>query len=54
MLRLVAEGMTDAEIAEKLFLSRRTVSAHLRSVYNKVGIGSRAAAAVWAKEQGVI
>ena len=54
VLRLVAEGMTDAEIAEKLFLSRRTVSAHLRSVYNKVGIGSRAAAAMWAKEQGVI
>ena len=54
VFRLVAEGMTDAEIAEKLFLSRRTVSAHLRSVYNKIGIGSRAAAAVWAKEQGVI
>ncbi len=54
VLRLVADGLTDAEIAERLFLSRRTVSAHLRSVYNKIGIGSRAAAAVWAKEQGVI
>ena len=50
----MAEGLTDAEIAEQLFVSRRTVSAHLRSVYNKVGIGSRAAASVWAKEQGVI
>ena len=54
MLTLVAEGMTDAEIAERLFVSRRTVTSHLTSIYNKVGIGSRAAAAVWAKDQGVI
>ncbi len=54
VLRLVAEGLTDAEIAEKLFISRRTVTSHLTSVYNKIGIGSRAAASVWAKEQGVI
>ncbi len=54
VLQLVAGGLTDAEIADKLFLSRRTVSAHLRSVYNKIGIGSRAAAAVWAKEHRLI
>ncbi len=54
VLRLVADGLTDAQIADKLFLSRRTVSAHLRSVYNKIGIGSRAAAAVWAKEHRLI
>ncbi len=54
VLTLVAEGMTDAEIAERLFVSRRTVTSHLTSIYNKIGIGSRAAAAVWAKDQGVI
>ena len=54
VLKLVAEGLTDAEIAEQLFISRRTVTSHLTSIYNKVGIGSRAAAAVWAKDQGVI
>ncbi len=54
VLRLVAEGLTDAEVAERLFVSRRTVTSHLTSIYNKIGIGSRAAAAVWAKEHELI
>ncbi len=54
VLRLVAEGLTDAEVAEGLFVSRRTVTSHLTSIYNKIGIGSRAAASVWAKEHGLI
>jgi DNA-binding CsgD family transcriptional regulator len=54
VLRLVAEGLTDAEVADRLYLSPRTVSAHLRSVYNKIGVGSRAAAARFAVENGLI
>ncbi|MGA7670831.1 MAG: BREX system ATP-binding domain-containing protein [Nitrolancea sp.] len=54
VLQLVAEGLTDAEIAERLFISRRTVTSHMTSIFNKLGIGSRAAAAVWAKEHSVI
>ncbi len=54
VLRLVAEGLTDAETADRLFISRRTVTSHLTNIYNKIGMGSRAAAAVWAKEHGVI
>ena len=54
MLRLVAEGLTDAEIAERLFVSRRTVTSHLTNIYNKIGVGSRAAAAVWAREHELI
>ncbi len=54
VLRLVAEGLTDAEIADRLFISRRTVTSHLTNIYNRIGIGSRAAASVWAKEQGLI
>ncbi len=54
VLRLVAQGMTDAEVADQLFLSPRTVSAHLRSIYNKIGVGSRAAATRFAAEHGLI
>ncbi|HUP69997.1 MAG TPA: LuxR C-terminal-related transcriptional regulator [Acidimicrobiales bacterium] len=38
---LVAEGMTNAEVAEHLFVSVRTVESHLRSVFLKLGINSR-------------
>jgi DNA-binding CsgD family transcriptional regulator len=44
VLRLVAEGLTDAEVAERLFISRRTVTSHMTSIYNKLGVNSRAAA----------
>jgi DNA-binding NarL/FixJ family response regulator len=50
VLRLVAEGLTDAQVAERLVLSPRTVSQHLRSVYNKLGVSSRAAATRFAIE----
>jgi DNA-binding CsgD family transcriptional regulator len=44
VLRLVAEGLTDPEVAERLYVSPRTVSSHLTSVYTKLGVSSRAAA----------
>jgi DNA-binding CsgD family transcriptional regulator len=44
ILRLVAQGLTDAQIAEILVISPRTVNAHLRSIYQKLGITSRHAA----------
>jgi DNA-binding CsgD family transcriptional regulator len=44
VLRLVAEGLGDAEIANRLTLSRRTVQAHLRSIYQKLNVTSRTAA----------
>ena len=50
VLRLVAEGLTDARVAEELVLSPRTVSTHLRSIYSKLGIKSRAAATRFALE----
>ena len=54
VLRLVARGMTDAEIADALFISTRTVSGHLQSIYNKLGISSRSAATAFAYEQGLV
>lgn len=50
--RLVAEGLSNAEIAEALFVARSTVESHLKSVFSKLGIDSRAAlAAEFARRQ---
>ena len=53
-LRLVAQGMTNPQVAQRLYLSPRTVGQHLRSVYRKLGVTSRAAAAREALERGLI
>jgi predicted ATPase/DNA-binding NarL/FixJ family response regulator len=54
VLRLVAEGLTDPQVAERLYLSPRTVGFHLRSIYRKLGVPSRAAAAKAAVERSLI
>jgi DNA-binding CsgD family transcriptional regulator len=53
VLGLVAEGLTNAQVAEKLFLSPRTVNAHLNSVYRKLDLPSRGAAVRFAIEHGL-
>lgn len=54
VLVLVAEGMTDPQVAERLYLSPCTVGQHLRSIYRKLGVPSRAAAAREALQRGPI
>jgi DNA-binding NarL/FixJ family response regulator len=54
VLQLVARGMTNQEIAETLFLSRRTVHAHLRSIFHKLGVGHRSAATRYAVQHGLL
>jgi DNA-binding NarL/FixJ family response regulator len=53
VLRLVAEGLTDAQVAERLVLSLRTVHSHVRSVYRKLGVSSRSAATGYAIRHGL-
>jgi predicted ATPase/DNA-binding CsgD family transcriptional regulator len=50
VLRLLAGGLTDLQIAEKLVLSPRTVHAHISSIYNKLGVTSRSTATRYAME----
>jgi ATP/maltotriose-dependent transcriptional regulator MalT len=54
VLALVAEGLPNKGIAERLFLSEKTVSRHLSNIYTKIGVNSRAAATAFAFEQGVV
>jgi non-specific serine/threonine protein kinase len=50
VLRLLPTGLTYAQIADTLIISRRTVNAHLTSIYSKLGVNSRAAATRFAVE----
>ena len=53
VLQLLAEGLSNPEIATRLVLSRRTVDAHLRSIFDKLGVSTRTAAALKAKELAI-
>jgi predicted ATPase/DNA-binding CsgD family transcriptional regulator len=54
VLRLVASGLTDAQVAEKLVVSVRTVNAHLQSIYGKLDVQSRTAAVREADARNVL
>ena len=54
ILRLVADGQADSAIANSLHLSESTVKTHLRSVYSKLDVPSRAAAVAVALRSGII
>ncbi len=53
VLRLVAEGMTNAQIAAALVVSRATVASHVRAILNKTGCPNRSAAARWFATSGL-
>ena len=54
VLKPVAAGLTNAQVAKRLYISPRTVNAHLNSTYRKLGLGSHSAAARFAVEHGLI
>jgi DNA-binding CsgD family transcriptional regulator len=53
VLRVVAEGLTNAQVARRLHLSEHTVAAHLRSIFRKIAVASRSAATRYAIEHGL-
>jgi DNA-binding NarL/FixJ family response regulator len=54
ILRLVADGLSNREIAEQLFLSRHTVECHVKRIYRKLAVSSRTMAIRAARERGVL
>jgi HD-GYP domain-containing protein (c-di-GMP phosphodiesterase class II) len=53
VLRLLARGLNNPQIATSLVVSRKTVERHLENIYNKLGISSRTAAVAYAVQQGL-
>jgi len=54
VLRLVTLGMSNKDIAEKLFLSERTIKAHLTNIFNKLNVASRSEAIVKGLQWGLV
>jgi HD-GYP domain-containing protein (c-di-GMP phosphodiesterase class II) len=54
VLRLVSRGLSNAEIADRLVLSRRTVEHHVQDIYLKIGASTRAGAAMFAMQHGLL
>ncbi|MGH3135647.1 MAG: HD domain-containing phosphohydrolase [Gaiellaceae bacterium] len=54
VLRLIARGQSNREVAERLFISPKTVGRHVENLYRKIGVSSRAAAAVFAMENRLL
>jgi predicted ATPase/class 3 adenylate cyclase/DNA-binding NarL/FixJ family response regulator len=54
VLRLIAQGLTNAQVAERLVVSAHTVHAHLRAIYGKLDVTSRAAATRFAVEHHLL
>jgi len=54
VLQLIAKGLTNQQIASKLFLSIHTVKAHTRNIYGKLGVNNRTEAAARARTLGIL
>jgi DNA-binding NarL/FixJ family response regulator len=54
VLRLVADGLSNPQIAGRLVISRRTAERHVQDVYARIGVSSRAAAALYAMEHDLL
>ena len=52
--KLVAEGLSNREIGEQLFIAERTAEGHLEQIRNKLGFHSRAQVAAWAVANGLV
>ena len=52
VLKVAAKGMSNKDIGKTLFISERTVQAHMRSIFNKLGVGSRSEAILYSLKRG--
>ncbi len=52
VLKVAAKGMSNKDIANTLFISERTVQAHMRSIFNKLGVGGRSGAILYGLKRG--
>jgi DNA-binding CsgD family transcriptional regulator len=50
---LLAEGVSNAELAQRLFISRKTAAVHVSNILAKLGMGSRTEVAAWAIREGI-
>ena len=53
ILELVAQGLTNGEIARRLWVTETTVKFHLSRVYRKLGVSNRTSAALWLRDREV-
>jgi LuxR family maltose regulon positive regulatory protein len=54
VLQLIAEGLTNPEIASRVFLSLNTVKVHTRNIYGKLGVNNRTQASARARALGIL
>jgi DNA-binding NarL/FixJ family response regulator len=54
VLSLIAEGLTNVEIASELYLSTHTVKRHIANLFNSIGVSDRTEAAILALKHGII
>jgi LuxR family maltose regulon positive regulatory protein len=54
VLGLIAEGLTNQEVASRLFLSLHTIKAHTRNIYGKLGVHNRTEAVARGRALGVL
>lgn len=54
VLRLAARGLTTQQIADRLAISSKTADHHIQHIYTKIGVSTRAAAALWATQHAVV
>jgi DNA-binding NarL/FixJ family response regulator len=53
VLRLLAQGKSNAQIADELVISQNTVIRHVSNIFAKIGVDNRAQAAVYARDHGI-